>query len=69
MLVQPSTRAGVYQLTPTKYAIESDCQTYLGFDRAYTKDCYLRGLINKHPMPTRATARSARFLYLGLHRK
>jgi hypothetical protein len=50
MLVYSSAGAGVYQLTATKYAIECDCQAYLELSRAYTEDCYLRGLINKHPI-------------------
>lgn len=50
MLVHSATGSEVYQLTTTKYAIECDCQAYLGIYRAYTEDCYLRGLINRHPV-------------------
>lgn len=50
MLVALSTGAGVYQIAPTKYPIECDCGAYLGLFRAYTEDCYLRGLMNKHPI-------------------
>lgn len=50
MLVESSTGAGVYQLTLTKYAIKCDCQAYLGLSRAHTEECYLRGLMNQHPI-------------------
>lgn len=50
MLVQSSTSTGVYQLSTTKYACECDCQAYLALQRAYTEDCYLRGLIIRHPI-------------------
>lgn len=50
MLVQSSTGSGVYQLNTTKYACECDCSAFLGLKRAYTEDCYLRGLINRHPI-------------------
>lgn len=50
MLVQSSSSAGVYQLSTTKYACECDCSAFLGLKRAYTEDCYLRDLINRHPV-------------------
>lgn len=50
MLVQSSKGNGVYQLSTTKYACECDCSAYFGLKRAYTEDCYLRGLINRHPV-------------------
>ena len=50
MLVQSSKGNGVYQLNTTKYACECDCQAYLALQRAYTEDCYLHGLINRHPL-------------------
>lgn len=50
MLVSSSKGTGVYQLNPTKHAVECNCSAYLGLKRSITEDYHLRGLINAHPI-------------------
>ena len=50
MLVSSSKGTGVYQLNPTKQAIECNCSAYLGLKRSLAEDYHLRGLINAHPI-------------------